>query len=28
LPVSICHARSPIPLRVSSGFSPDSRLPF
>ena len=27
LPVSLCHARSPIPLRVSSGFSPDSRLP-
>src|SRR5690606_9198208 len=26
-PVSSCHARSPIPLRVSSGFSPDSRLP-
>ena len=24
-PVSLCHARSPIPLRVSSGFSPDSR---
>jgi hypothetical protein len=24
-PVSFCHARSPIPLRVSSGFSPDSR---
>jgi len=25
MPVSSCHARSPIPLRVSSGFSPDSR---
>jgi len=28
LPVSWCHACSPIPLRVSSGFSPDSRLPY